>query len=81
VYRHPDVVWSLLTARPVWEGHANETIVDRLHVIVTSLRPSLLLEPSSHPLAVTGWILILSSIAAVFALQRLARVAAIASTH
>ena len=81
VYHRPHVVWSLLTARPVWEGYANETVVDRLHVIVTSLRPSLLLEPSSHPLAVTGWILILSSIAAVFALQRLARVAAIASTH
>jgi len=81
VYHRPHVAWSLLTARPVWEGHANATVVDRLHVIVTSVRPSLLLEPSSHPLAVAGWLLIVSSIAAVFALRRLARIAAIASTH
>jgi membrane protease YdiL (CAAX protease family) len=78
VYHHPDFVWSLLTARPVWEGHATESVVDRLHIILTSVRPGLLLEPSSHPLAVIGWILIVSSIAAVFALRRLARVVAIA---
>jgi membrane protease YdiL (CAAX protease family) len=76
VFHHPDVLWSLLTARPVWEGHATESIVERLHIILTSVRPGLLLEPSSHPLAVIGWILIVSSTAAVFALRRLARVVA-----
>jgi membrane protease YdiL (CAAX protease family) len=78
VYHHPDVVWSLLTARPVWEGHSTETVVDQLDIILTSVRPGLLLEPSSHPFAVVGWILIVSSIGAVFALHRLARVVAAA---
>jgi membrane protease YdiL (CAAX protease family) len=78
IYHHPDVVWSLLTARPVWEGHATATVVDRLDIILTSVRPGLLLEPSSHPLAVMGWILIVSSTAAVLALRRLARVVATA---
>src|SRR6202049_1442804 len=81
VYHHPAVVWSLLTARPVWEGHATETVVERLDIILTSVRPGLLLQPSSHPLAVIGWILIVSSIAAVFALRRLARVVATASAR
>jgi membrane protease YdiL (CAAX protease family) len=76
LYHHPDAVWSLLTARPVWEGHATETVVDQLDIILTSVSPGLLLEPSSHPLAVIGWILIVSSTAAVFALRRLARVVA-----
>jgi membrane protease YdiL (CAAX protease family) len=76
VYHHPDVVWSLLTARPVWEGHATETVVGQLRIILTSVRPGVLLEPSSHPLAVISWTLIVSSIAAVFTLRRLARVVA-----
>jgi membrane protease YdiL (CAAX protease family) len=81
VYHHPAVAWSLLTARPVWEGHATETVVDQLDLILASVHPGLLLDPNSHPLVVIGWILIVSSTAAVFALRRLARIVATAGAR
>jgi membrane protease YdiL (CAAX protease family) len=71
VYQRPAALWSLLSARPVFEGHATGS----LGAILSAFRPALLLEPGTHLLAVAGWVLIVSSIVAVLALRHLARVA------
>ena len=77
VYQRPDALWTLLTARPLFEAQAT----DSMGAILSAFRPALLLDPRAHPLAVAGWILIVSSIAAVLALRHLARVAAIADAR
>jgi membrane protease YdiL (CAAX protease family) len=77
VYQRPAALWALLSARPVFEGHPT----DSLTAILSAFRPALLLEPGAHPLAVAGWILIVSAIAAVLALRHLARVAGIAGSR
>ncbi len=78
VYQRPDAVWTLLSARPVLQGHGSGALSDSLVLMLNVFRPALLLNPVSHPLAVAGWILIVSSIVAVLALRRVARVVAIA---
>lgn len=75
VYHYPGAVWQLLTARPVWEAHGSG-VAEQLGTILAAVQPALLLEPGSHPLALTAWILIASSVGVVWALRRLARVAA-----
>lgn len=76
VFQKPEFVWTLLNARPVWEGRA-ETVSTKLEMILDAIQPSRLFGQGSDGLfAVVFWIFALSLIVAIFSLMRLGRVAA-----
>jgi membrane protease YdiL (CAAX protease family) len=76
VFQKPEFVWTLLNARPIWDGRA-ETSSERLSLIWQAIHPSRLFEAGPDRLAAAVfWIFALSLIVAVLALVRLGRVAA-----
>jgi membrane protease YdiL (CAAX protease family) len=77
LFHHPEFVWKALSARPVWEGVAT-TLPERLSTTGRALSPRhLFMGDSFQGLAITGWILLLSSALTVFAFLYLMRVSGV----
>jgi membrane protease YdiL (CAAX protease family) len=72
-FRHPEFVWTALSARPVWEGVAS-TLTERILTICGAVSPKHMF--SADPLqtfAIVAWILLISAILAVLAFINLVR--------
>jgi membrane protease YdiL (CAAX protease family) len=77
LFHHPEFVWKALSARPVWEGVAT-TLPERLSTTGRAMSPwHLFMGDSLQGLAITAWILLLSSALTVFAFLHLMRVSGV----
>jgi membrane protease YdiL (CAAX protease family) len=73
LFRHPEFVWTALSARPVWEGMAS-TFPEKLLVICNAISPTHLF--AAGPFQIVGtiaWIFLVSALLTIFAFIKLAR--------
>jgi membrane protease YdiL (CAAX protease family) len=74
LFRHPEFVWKALSARPVWEG-VTATLPERLSTSGRAMSPRHWLTGDPFQgLAITAWILLLSSALTVCAFLHLRRI-------
>jgi hypothetical protein len=74
LFRHPEFVWKALSAHPVWEG-VTTTLPERLSTSGRAMSPRHWLTGDPFQgLAITAWILLLSSALTVFAFLHLRRI-------
>jgi membrane protease YdiL (CAAX protease family) len=77
LFHHPEFVWKALSARPVWEG-VTATLPERLLTTGRAMSPQhLFMGDAFQGLAITAWILLLSSALTVFAFLHLMRVSGV----
>jgi membrane protease YdiL (CAAX protease family) len=79
LFRHPEFVWKALSARPVWEG-VSTTLPERLFATGRAISPRhWLMSDPFQGLAITAWILLLSSALTILAFRNLIHISA--SSH
>jgi membrane protease YdiL (CAAX protease family) len=73
-FRHPEFVWTALSARPVWEGVASTTLPEKLLTICQAASPTHILGGGPFQIiAIIAWTFFVSALLAVFAFVNLAR--------
>ena len=76
VFHKPDLLWSDLTARPLWEGSGAVTLGERIQAVLRAMAPSEVLGSGrAQGFAVAAWVFLVSAPLACAAFVRLARVA------
>jgi len=72
-FRHPEFVWTALSARPVWEGVAS-TLPEKLLAIGRALLPKHMFASGPfQTFAIVAWILLVSALLTAFAFVNLER--------
>jgi hypothetical protein len=75
-FHHPEFVWRTLSARPVWEG-VSATLPERLFATGRAISPRhWLISDPFQGLAITAWILFLSSALTILAFRHLIHISA-----
>jgi membrane protease YdiL (CAAX protease family) len=73
LFRHPEFVWTALSARPVWEGVAS-TFSEKLLIIFNAISPAHMFASGPFQIvAMIAWIFIVSALLTVFTFNNLAR--------